>query len=245
MMKYKMKNVAILMIVKFDSIDRLENILVVVDYILKNFDTNLYVWEVGSFNNKIFSTLIKEGINYEFYEDFDPILHRTMYISKMVESVKEEYVAIWDADVIVPVGQVVQTVEALREGFEFVYPYENHFYDTSFVLRNIFYRTKNINILKLYKTFMKEMYSPNPVGGVFFANRQSYIDSGLEEEHFYGWGLEDGERFNRWTVQNRDIKRIHGEIYHLSHHRGINSNITLENEAIIKKRLYYSTQRGI
>ena len=244
-MKYKMNDVAILMIVKFDSIDRLENTLVVLNHILNNFDTNLYVWEVGKFNNQILRTLVKEGVNYEFHEDYDPILHRTKYLNDMVKSVKEDYVAIWDADVIVPVEQVVQTVEALREGCEFVYPYKGYFYDTSFAIRNAFYKTRDMALLSEYHSFMKEMYSPNPVGGVFFANRLSYIDSGLEQELFYGWGAEDGERYHRWKEQNRKVDRIEGVIYHLSHSRGINSYISTDYDSIIKRRLLFSTKKGI
>lgn len=244
-MKYDMKDIAILMIVKYDSVDRLENTLVVVDYILKNFNTNLYVWEVGTFNNHIFRNLFKEGINYEFHQDYDPILHRTKYLNDMVKSVKEDFVAIWDADVIVPVDQVNKTAEHLRNGAEFVYPYKNYFYDTSFAIRNVFYDTRDVAFLEQYSSFMKEMYSPDPVGGVFFANKSSYIDSGLEQELFYGWGVEDGERYNRWSVQNRDIKRVKGAIYHLSHSRGINSFISSDHDSIVKRRLLYSIQKGI
>ncbi|EGG53769.1 hypothetical protein HMPREF9442_01849 [Paraprevotella xylaniphila YIT 11841] len=36
------------------------------------------------------------------------------------------------------------------------------------------------------------MYPPNPVGGAFLPNRESYIRSGLENEKFYGWGWKMG-----------------------------------------------------
>jgi hypothetical protein len=36
------------------------------------------------------------------------------------------------------------------------------------------------------------LYPPNPVGGAFLPNRESYIRSGLENENFYGWGWKMG-----------------------------------------------------
>ena len=160
-MKYDITDMAILMIVKFDSIDRLENTLVVIDYILENFKTNLYVWEIGTFNNGIFRRVMDKKIHYEFHQDYDPILHRTKYINQMVKKTKEEYVAIWDVDIIVPAEQISQAVNMLRNGADFVYPYERYFYDTSFAIRNAFYRTRDISLLDSYKPFMNEMYSPN------------------------------------------------------------------------------------
>ena len=244
-MKYDITDMAILMIVKFDSIDRLENTLVVIDYILENFKTNLYVSEIGTFNNGIFRRVMDKKIHYEFHQDYDPILHRTKYINQMVKKTKEEYVAIWDVDIIVPAEQISQAVNMLRNGADFVYPYERYFYDTSFAIRNAFYRTRDISLLDSYKPFMNEMYSPKPVGGIYMANKNTYIKSGLEEELFYGWGVEDGERYNRWNSQNRNIKRIKGAVYHLSHSRGINSFIYTDCDRIIKKRLLYATKRGI
>ncbi|GHT60450.1 hypothetical protein AGMMS50239_09440 [Bacteroidia bacterium] len=37
------------------------------------------------------------------------------------------------------------------------------------------------------------MYPPNPVGGAFFCDVKAYKESGLENEQFYGWGMEDGD----------------------------------------------------
>jgi predicted glycosyltransferase involved in capsule biosynthesis len=54
-------------------------------------------------------------------------------------------------------------------------------------------------------------------------NRELYIKSGLENTNFYGWGLEDGERYYRWGILGYEIKRANGPMFHLSHDRGLNS----------------------
>lgn len=234
--KILLHDVAFLIIVKYDSIIRLENTVHVINYLANNFDANIYVWEVGTFYNGFAEKLISNDINYSFHEDYDPILHRTRYINQMLNSVTETYVSIWDVDVIASVSQISQSVELLREGVDFVYPYEKYFFDTSDVLRNLYLKNRDISLLDDYKSFMKEMYPPNPVGGSFFANRQSYLESGAENENFYGWGLEDGERFERWKNLGFIIKRVEGPLYHLSHPRGLNSVILHSDHSIDKQR---------
>lgn len=231
-----LRDVAFLIIVRYDSIVRLENTVHVVNYLSANFDTNIYVWEIGSFQNGFTEKLISSNINYSFHEDYDPILHRTKYINQMLNSVTEPYVSVWDVDVIASVPQISQSVELLREGADFVYPYYGEFLDTSDALRSLYLKDGDITILNDYKSFMKEMYPPNPVGGSFFANRESYLQSGAENENFYGWGVEDGERFERWQNLGYVIKRIEGPLYHLSHPRGINSLVLHSDHSIVKQR---------
>ena len=245
MAKLKLNDVAFLLILKLDSIDRLENAIMVSNYLANNLSTNIYVWEIGIINNGFFQTLKNKDVKYVFHQDYDPILHRTKYINQMVQIVKEPYIAIWDCDIIIPILQIKKSVDLLRNGCDFVYPYRKYFYDTSYEIRNIFHQRQDIEVLEKYSCFMNRLYAPNPVGGVFFANKASYSDSGLEQEAFYGWGVEDGERYNRWIEQKRNVQRIEGCLYHLTHSRGINSHINSESEDIYKKRLYYSTKRGI
>ena len=85
---------------------------------------------------------------------------------------------------------------------------------------------------------MNELYPPNCVGGAFFANRQTYIDSGLEKELFYGWGVEDGERYRRWSIQGQSVERVHGLLFHLTHERGINSVIPSSESKLTKRRIF-------
>lgn len=91
---------------------------------------------------------------------------------------------------------------------------------------------------------MNTLYAPNPVGGVFFAKRDSYVSTGKENESFYGWGVEDGERFFRWLKNGKRIERIKGPLFHLTHPRGINSRIFSQDDSIIKKRLRLNIIKG-
>lgn len=240
-MKFKCKDVAFLLIVRFDSIDRLENTLAVTDYLVKNFDTNIYLWEFASFENGIFCKLKPDSVNYVFCHDENPILHRTKFLNKMVKIVNEKYVSIWDVDVIAPVPQVTKAVELLRDGIDFVLPYEKVCYDTSMEIRKLYFQERDIDVLLQNTSFMTELYPPNPVGGAFFAKRQAYIHSGLEREQFYGWGIEDGERYRRWHIQKQKVERVEGPLFHLTHSRGINSVMPFAESQLTKRRIYNLT----
>ena len=243
-MKYKLTDIAFLLIARFDTVERLENALLVSEYLVSNYDTNIYFWDVASHKSDIFPRLMPKGIKYLYKEDSDPILHRTRYINDMVSFVSEKYVAVWDVDIIIPVNQVLETMDFLRKGADFAYPYDKSFCDMSYEIRNIYIEQRSVNKLIELRSFMNELYNPNPVGGAFFANRLSYIDSGLENTLFYGWGIEDGERYMRWLAQKRIIRRSSGPLFHLSHPRGINSIMQNQDSALNKKRLFFSTIRG-
>lgn len=242
-MKFDCKDVAFLLICRFDSIDRLENALMVTDFLVGNFDTNVYFWEYASFENGIFRKQMSKEIKYTFCYDENPILHRTRHLNSMVRSVGEKFVSIWDVDVIAPIRQIVKSIEKLRAGSDFVYPYEKYFYDTSMEIRKLFYKNRKVSFLQECIPFMTDLYPPNPVGGAFFADRKAYIKSGLEKEQFYGWGVEDGERFTRWNVQQQKVERVEGPLFHLSHSRGINSRISSIDSELIKQRIFNSSLR--
>ena len=237
MTKVPLPDVAFLLVARFDSIQRLENALAVSEYLSNTFDTNIYLWEFDKYDNHIFQRLKTENVQYTFCKDRDPILHRTRFINQMLDSTAELFIAIWDVDVIVPPKQVFQAIELLQKGVDFVYPYEHYFYDTSEAIRNLYLKTKDIGLLHQYKGFMNELYAPNPVGGVFLARRESYIKTGKENELFYGWGVEDGERYYRWKNKGMKIERVKGPLFHLTHPRGINSVIATPDDSLAKSRL--------
>jgi len=81
---------------------------------------------------------------------------------------------------------------------------------------------------------MIKLDEPEPLGGGFFANRKSYIQSGLANEFFYGWGNEDGERVNQWTNLGFRFSKIEGNIYHLSHQRNMNSTYHSKKQPELK-----------
>jgi len=238
-MKFNLTDNTFLIIIRLDTIERLENILASTKFLLEHFETNISVLESTYRYNGFLKKLLDSRINYNFIKDDDPILHRTMYLNKMLKETTTPFVSVWDADVITSPLQISESLNILRrKEADFVFPYEKLFLDTSLILRNIFFE-KQLDLKFLYNNQKKMslMYSPDPVGGAFFCNLNSYKNAGLEKEEFYGWGLEDGERYIRWHRNGYTIKRIPGPLFHLSHPRGINSLLHNEDQIITKTKL--------
>jgi predicted glycosyltransferase involved in capsule biosynthesis len=241
----KLSDLTIIIPVRLDTIDRLENILATTHFLSAGLETNTWVSEYSEYNNGLLEKLLDKNIRYSFREDHDPILYRTRFINQMTMAVETPFIAVWDSDVIAPIGQIVKALELLRNGeADFVYPYENHFLDTSPILRRLYLAERKTEVLEQNVKKMKEMYSPNPVGGAFLANRQAYINAGMENENFYGWGLEDGERYYRWINQGYKIKRVAGTLFHLSHGRGINSVYHNADQQLVKRKEIIGVRRG-
>lgn len=233
--RLNISDLTFLFLVRLDTIERLENTLAVIDYITAHFDASIKVLESAPYNNGILERLLDKSVRYTFQEDHDPILFRTKFLNQMTSTVESPFLTVWDTDVIAPVSQLVKAVELLRNGeADFVYPYEKYFLDTSLILRKMYIKENRIELLEQNMKKMKEMYPPNPLGGAFLANIKAYKDSGLENENFYGWGLEDGERYYRWEKLGYRIKRVPGPLFHLSHGRGINSTFHNADQRLLK-----------
>ncbi|REG84537.1 glycosyltransferase family protein [Algoriphagus antarcticus] len=235
MEKINLRDFTFLIPLRIDSVNRLENTLVSIDYIRANFDTHVSVLEASGRNTGLLSRLLPKEVNYVFIEDMDTIFHRTRYINQLVKSVDTEYLIVWDTDIIIPIDQINKAVDLLRKrDFDFVTPFKDKFLDTSEVLRDLYIQTRDLGILEMHHGKMKALYNPNPVGGAFLAHKQTYIDAGMENEKFYGWGREDGDRVNRWKILGHRHQHIEGVLYHLSHERGQNSTFHSPNQDNIK-----------
>ncbi len=239
--------------VRVDTVERLENIRTVVNFLFQHGFQNISVLEAAALCNGFVKELLGKRINYSFIKDEDLVFHRTRYINKMVSEATTPYVAIWDTDVIVPAKQVAEALRWLETGeADFAYPYDKPFLDTTPIIRKLFLEDGKIETLEQNRKKMKELYAPNPLGGAFLANRDAYIKSGMENEDFYGWGMEDGERFYRWQKLGYKIKRVPGPLYHLTHGRGINSmfhnpdqGLWKRKETLKAKRMAGQGQNGI
>ena len=237
-MIHDLKDITFLFIVRIDTIERVENLLVSTGYLLSCFNTNIDVLEVASYNNGILKTLLDEKINYSFIKDDDPILFRTKYLNFMLNSTETSYVAVWDVDVIAAKEQIIESMEFLRnDEAEFVLPYSGKCFDTSLIMRKLYLETPQLEFLEKHKQLMKAMYPPQAVGGAFLCRLDAYRDIGFENEEFYGWGVEDGDRFIRWENSKYRTKRVTGNLFHLSHPRGLNSLPHNQDQSFLKVRL--------
>lgn len=223
-MKNDLTDMTFLIPLRIDSIVRLENMLMSIRFLLRNFDTNITVLQVAAYENGIVPLLLDKKIKYRFIEDYDMVFYRTKYLNIMTRDADTKYVGIWDTDVVIPKEQIADAVQKLRQGYDIAYPYDGHFYDTTSIIREQFLKSGNIKLLKINQSKMGLIYGPQMKGGAMFVNREAYIAAGMENEKFYGWGPEDFERYERWKILDYSIYQAEGSLYHLTHSRGSNSS---------------------
>jgi len=229
-MKLNLKDTTFIIPVRIDSIIRLENLLLTLDNLECNFQTNIIVVEASYYNNGIVQQLIGNNIVYHFIEEKDTVFHRTKHLNTISKDVSTDITGIWDADVILESAQIMEAVQQLRDrNFDFAYPYDGRLLDTSGIIRNHYLLYRDINFLKKHTSKMNLMYSSvkegNSIGGAFLISTEKYKLSGLENETFYGWGVEDGERYYRWEILNFSFFRSQGALFHLSHPRDNNGKM--------------------
>jgi len=237
MRRHNLSNLTFIIPLRIDSIDRLENLLFATNYILKHFQTNVIVWEADERNTMLLQKLLNPEVKHIFHTDYDPIFYRTKHINTIVKTVDTPYIAIWDADVVVPKEQILASIKLLsQDKADFVYPYKDIMLNVPACVKNIYAKTEDISILEKYSSGFHSMYGPKALGGGFIVNRLKYIEAGMENENYYGWGLEDGERYHRWLRLNYKVVSTDGVLFHLDHSRGVNSIFHSNDQSYIKRK---------
>lgn len=89
-----------------ESIDRIENLLELIDFLMINFEAHIHVLETVPHNTKLPSKLLLKEVVYTFIEDFDPAFYRTHYTNKMVGESTTPIISLWDSEVFVATKQM-------------------------------------------------------------------------------------------------------------------------------------------
>lgn len=226
MEKTNLMDVDFIIPIRIDTIDRIENLMATINHISNHFHTNIYILEASKYNNHVLENMLSKEIAYSFYEDWDPIFHRTKYLNILAKKGISKYIAIWDADIIISIKQIIDAVTRLRNNaVDVAFPYDGHFYDTTEIIRSIYFEQYDFSVLCENTDKMPLPYGTNMGGGAIIISRDKYNEAGGEDETFYGWGPEDWNRIEKWKALNYRIDKVKGPLYHLSHPRDINGMI--------------------
>lgn len=232
--KIDLTDVTFLIPVRVDSKERLENINWVIEFIKNHFNTAIIVLEADK-SELVQNPLIDRKL---FIKDHDPVFHRTKFLNKMIRKSTTNLIAVWDADVLVDYKQILEAVAILRQEMtEVVFPYDGYFYKVPQVIINIYREKKDFNVLTKNQGKFLLYYWQHFVGGAFMVNRKAYIESGMENESFYGWGPEDEERVKRWEILGYRLKRVQGPMFHFDHPRKNSWFASKEQEIQNRKEL--------
>lgn len=244
MKKIDLQDVTFLIPIRLDSVIRIENLLISIKNLTRHFNTNIIVLEASSYCNGILKRMLPSYVRYLFVEDHDPIFYRTHYLNVMTQICESNIVAIWDADVILPSVQIEEAVNLLRaQKCDVALPYDGRFFDISKTIREIFVKQMNVDFLIRNSDKMYYLYGEYVSGGAIFVDREKYIEAGLENEKFYGWGPEDQERMERWANFNYRIMRVNGGLFHLTHPRDLNGTFNSDLQRRCSCYSLYETKK--
>ena len=227
-----LKNCTFIIPIRIESEDRMRNIVTVLAYLLKNFDTKVIVKEVdveSVYEDQVLPQIedfLGDNINnltHVFEKSDDPVFYRMKILNEMIDMADTNVIANYDCDVLFKKETYVESVKMILDGFDLVYPYgfgnyqKQVFIDDDGVSEFI---NEDFDFEVLDKK--SRMYDAQ-YGHVQFVNRKSYILAGMENENFRGSSPEDKERFYRFDKMGYSVGRIDDIVYHLEHSRGVNS----------------------
>jgi len=218
--KTDLSDFTFLMPLRIDSEKRKENADTSIGFILRHFETTFIVVE-GDETKKYFPDFQTGNLRYDFIQDKNLFFHKTKYINRLIELAATRFIAVWDADVIVPVNQTIESARILRMGKTIMsIPYDGRVCVCDQYLSELFEKVPKIEILLKLGSSLPLMYGYHSTGGAFMADQKEYLEAGGENENFHGWGPEDVERVKRMEVLNLPVHFSNGPLFHLWHLRG-------------------------
>ena len=223
-MKTDLTDITFLILVRLDSIERLENIVAVANSLVQYFCTNVVVVEAAAYNNHALEKMLDRKIAYTFVEDKDPVLHKTKYYNQMALEANTPFLSIWDADTVVDKEPIQKAVSHLRDGSaDVAFPFNGYFMETSDILRSYYLEKRDVKILYRHQNKLTLLYDKSIVGGAVLFSKEKFISIGMDNEKHYGWGNDDYDRFYRFRNAGLEIYNTGNCLFHLSHPRSINS----------------------
>lgn len=209
-MKYDLKDVTFCIPIRLDSGIRSENLRISREYLLDNFDTTVLVGEQAP-----------RQVDYSFLFDFpEGFFYKTKLLNSLYKLSTTPIVVSYDCDVILPIEQLVSAAEKIRNGYDFVYPFDSHFYDVD---RSCLKQLIDRKFDEIPKDKLESL-STVSYGGCCFFNKERYKEAGYTNQNFKSWGLEDTEIWYRLMKLDFKLDRVPGFLYHMTHPRGVDSS---------------------
>lgn len=234
-MNTDMSDVTIVMAIRVDSDIRIENLKTIIR--LYSTLENIYIIIGEADHDQHLYIEENERISYSFYMDNNPVFHFTYYRNTLIKRAKTPIVIVWDVDILVPKEQLYRAVNEVRNHNAVLsYPYDCICYALPSDISDNFRKELDWGALLSEKEKFPTMFGQLTVGGIFVVDREKYIQAGLENEYFIGWGPEDIERLKRLTILGLPVLRIEGCIYHLFHPRKLNSGFLDQSQNIYAKK---------
>lgn len=246
MEKHDASDLTILILYRGDTLQRLENLLLVVNALNTVLNTAIYVREASAYNNRILAQCLADTVRYEYVRDDSPVLYKTRHFNEMLRNVDTPFASIWDADAMSYGEAVIDCIGQLRNGkTQLALPYNGVYLDTTDILRKRYIETQDFGVLHRNIQKMNRLQQHIMVGGAVLFSKAAFLSLGGENEAYYGWGDDDFDRYLRFMNAGYSIHRSSQVLFHLSHPRGDNSGFSCTLHELRSKAELSKTRRGL
>lgn len=228
-----LKDLTILIALKVDSQDRLNNLDITMDYLQSNLNTNIVICEQDT------TPKLKDRYNCKYiFKETNEFFNRQRGVNLAAKAADTPVVAHYDADILLTSNQIKKATEVILNGkATVVYPFDGNFYDVPKKYHNLIKEAKSTSVVDLNEC---TRFHTGSVGGAVFFNTDTFWKCGGANENFKGLGYEDNEIFFRFKKLGCEFARISGPLYHLNHVRletSYNHNPHLESNRLELHRI--------
>lgn len=225
--------------IRIDSTERLQNLKSAISLYANIHNARFIILEAAPMPmlSNVFMHENKKRISYIYIKDSNPVFHRTKYINLMLQQVTTSTAVVLDTDIIMSTESLSAAIishENVKATLSL--PYDGRCFYVSQHYTELFHKHPSIKALEFLKHNLTLMNGFKTVGGIYIISVKRYMQAGMENEHFSGWGPEDAERIHRLEILGHSVNRWPGAIYHLYHPRLNNSKFYNDNLAFKCKK---------
>lgn len=211
--------------VKLDSPHRLENLNSTVNYLINYLQIEHIIVVECDCSPRLSGTFSSyEEVQYLFVQRKEGApWTRSRPFNCALPWVETDAVAIWDADIIVPLAQLLVAYRAIvTDHCDYCIPYENFLHVTRELMSEMNRGRVNHGAYKVGAPSVMCAFAMT--GGGVGIMRTAYIRHirGMNEL-FHGWGFEDDEVILRIQKLGGRVVRVNGNLLHIAHTRTVNS----------------------
>ncbi len=213
--KIDLDDATVFLFARIHSKRQIKNLNAVIKHIIDNFNTRIRIIEADSCR-KYFPDLNPDLVQYEFIKDDFPVLRKNFLLQTLVRSVDTRFLSVWDTNTVVPVSQVIRSMEQLRSGEVILsFPYDGRIYACDDLISEIFRQTLVTNILQDHSKAFSLYDGWHSCGSVFFALKETYIKINGNNDKILNQKIADEERIKRMEVLGLPFSKVKGPAFRL------------------------------
>ncbi|KAF5051028.1 hypothetical protein DSECCO2_423390 [anaerobic digester metagenome] len=201
---------------KTDDPEREENVDITLGYLSKIGIKNLIISEHADepSTNYFLENYghLFDSFKVIFSKATENLFNKAHAINQGVITSKTPYFVIIDIDCLTEKKNIDMALYLLDKGFEIVHPFNR-------IIKDIMDKNGFKKEYDFQKIDSQPQYRDWADGGIVFWNKSAFIDIGMKNEYFSGWGGEDNEILIRANLCQLKQVRIDDTLYHLYHDR--------------------------